>query len=499
MEKRPNILWYCTDQQRFDTIGALGNLHIHTPRLDKFVRQSVTFTHTYCQSPICTPSRASFMTGMYPSAVSVTGNGNPVFPEYYEDRLISHALAQEGYDCGLVGKLHLASAFDAQEHRVNDGYRYFQYSHDHGKPNAPGHEYADWLRAQGVDPEELVTQRAAAQKYPNNTGRVQEPTPNLDNVPPHLHQTYWCTEKSIEFIEKNRRENQPWLLSINPFDPHPPFDAPWEYYRRYDPETLPGPHFQESDIDFQSKLTEVGIDFQSQAKPPAAWDDKRMQASYYAMIEQLDHEFGRLLDYLDAEGLRENTIVIFTSDHGEALGDHGLVYKGCRFYEGSVRVPLIISWTGPLSANGEGQPFLQDVQSDALVELLDIVPTLYDVLGLDIPYYVQGRSLAPLLRGEAPANVHREAVRCEFFGAIATPNQTHATMYRDRRWKLVAYHTKGHQKGHCELYNLDNDPWEHNDLADHPDYQAIKWELMQRSFDSTVYAHPQMIPRVASH
>ena len=486
MEKRPNILWYCTDQQRFDTIGALGNPHIHTPGLDEFVRQSVTFTHAYCQSPICTPSRASFMTGMYPSAVSVTGNGNPVFPRYYEDRLISHALAQDSYDCGLVGKLHLASAFDGQECRVNDGYRYFQYSHDHRKPNAFGHEYADWLRAQGVNPAELMMPPVATATSRKNAERVREPTPARDNIPPHLHQTYWCTEKSIEFIEKNRRENQPWLLSVNPFDPHPPFDAPWEYYRRYDPETLPGAHFQDSDILHQSKLTEAGIDFQSQSKPPSEWDEVRMQASYYAMIEQIDHEFGRLLDHLEAKELRENTIVIFTSDHGEALGDHGLAFKGCRFYEGSIRVPLIISWPSH---------FLADVQSDALVELLDLVPTLYDALGVDIPYYVQGKSLAPLLTGQVPCNQHREAVRCEFFGALATPDQTHATMYRNRRWKLIVYH----QKGICELYDLDNDPWEHNDLAEHADYQAIKWELMQKSFDTTVYAHPKMTPRVASH
>lgn len=486
MEQRPNILWYCTDQQRFDTIRALGNSHIHTPRLDEFVRQSVSFTHAYCQSPICTPSRASFMTGMYPSAISVTGNGNPVFPQYYEDRLVSHVLAQEGYDCGLIGKLHLASAFDAQEHRVNDGYRYFQYSHDHGKPNAFGHEYADWIRTQGENLGKLLQQRVVVQKPKKNTGQFPEPTPDCDNIPPHLHQTYWCTEKTIEFIQKNRRKDQPWMLNINPFDPHPGFDAPWEYYRRYDPETLPGPYFQESDIAFQSKLTDAGIDFQSKAKHPSEFDDKQVQASYYAMIELVDHDFGRILDYLDAEGLRENTIVIFTSDHGESLGDHGLLFKGCRFYEGLARVPLIISLP---------THFLENVQSDALVELLDIVPTLYDMLGIEIPYYVQGRSLAPLLRGDAPIDEHREAARCEFFGALATPDQTHATMYRDRRWKLVVYH----QKGICELYDLDNDPWEHNDLSEHTDYQDIKWELIQKSFDATVYAHPQMTPRVASH
>lgn len=486
MEKRPNILWYCTDQQRFDTIRALGNQHINTPRLDEFVSQSVSFTHAYCQSPICTPSRASFMTGMYPSAVSVTGNGNPVFPEHYEDRLISHALAKDGYDCGLIGKLHLATAFDAQEQRVNDGYRYFQYSHDHGKPNAFGHEYADWVREQGENPAEILNQRVVVQKPKKKTGHFPEPTPDCDNIPPHLHQTYWCTEKTIEFIKKNRRKDQPWMLNINPFDPHPGFDAPWEYYRRYDPDSLPGPYFQDSDISFQDKLTKAGIDFQSQATQPSEFDGNHIQASYYAMIEQVDHEFGRILDFLDTEGLRENTIIIFTSDHGEALGDHGLVQKGCRFYEGLARVPLIIS--SPTN-------FLKNVQSDALVELLDIVPTLYDVLGIEVPYYVQGRSLAPLLRGDAPPNKHRDAVRSEFFGALSTPDQTHATMYRERSWKLVVYH----QKGICELYNLDNDPWEHHDLSDVPDYQDIKWELMHKSFDAAVYAHPQMVPRVASH
>jgi arylsulfatase A-like enzyme len=486
MKQRPNILWYCTDQQRFDTIGALGNPHIRTPRLNEFVQQSVSFTHAYCQSPICTPSRASFMTGMYPSAISVTGNGNPVFPQYYEDRLISHVLAREGYDCGLIGKLHLASAFDGQEHRVNDGYRYFQYSHDHGKPNAFGHEYADWLREQGEDLGELLRQRVVVQKPKKNTGQFPEPTPDCDNIPPHLHQTYWCTEKTIEFINKNRRKDQPWMLNINPFDPHPGFDAPWEYYRRYNPETLPGPYFQESDIPFQAKLTDAGIDFQSKAKHPSEFDDKQIQASYYAMIEQVDHEFGRILDYLDAEGLRDNTIVIFTSDHGESLGDHGLLYKGCRFYEGLTRVPLFISCP---------TRFLQCVYSHELVELVDIVPTLYDILDIDIPYYVQGKSLIQLLRGGVYGYEHREAARCEFFGALATADQTHATMYRDRRWKLVVYH----QKGICELYDLNNDPWEHNDLSEHADYRDIKWELMQKSFDATVYAHPQMIPRVASH
>lgn len=493
MTDRPNILWYCSDQQRFDTIAALGNTHIHTPRLDQFMQQAVTFTRAYCQSPICTPSRASFLTGMYPSSITVNGNGYAEFPHHYQDRLITHVLAGQGYDCGLVGKLHLASAASGQEQRVADGYRYFQYSHAPKGPRDFGHDYAEWLRTQGVDPEALLPPLpgTTSESYlkgasDKNVGGVHRPTPEQDNIPPHLHQTHWCTEESIRFLQKNRYEDQPWLLSVNPLDPHAPFDPPWEYFRRYDADTLPGAHFEEGDLAHQQKLLAAGVDFQSQPKHPDEWDHKTIQAAYYAMIEQIDHEFGRLLDYLEATGQRDNTIVIFTSDHGEMLCDHGLLLKGCRMYEGLVRVPLMISWPGD---------FQHNIVSDALVELLDLVPTLYEALGMEIPYPVQGRSLLPILTGTQSPNHHREFVRTEFFGAINFPDQTHATMYRDRRWKLISYHGKNLY----ELYDLQNDPYEHHDLSEEPDYQAIKWDLLRQSFDATVFAHPPDPARVNSY
>lgn len=481
--RRPNILWYCTDQQRFDTIAALGNAHIKTPNLDRLVAQSTVFTHAFCQSPICTPSRASFLTGMYPSAVGVNGNGFRSFPHHYEDRLISKVLHDDGYDCGLIGKLHLASAFLRREERVNDGYDYFQYSHDHKGGKERGNEYVEWLKAQGIDPDSVLQPRGIASladyrrshQHPG-FGGFREPSEAADNVPRHLHQTHWCTEKAIEFIGRNRESDRPWLLSVNPFDPHPPFDAPWQYYRRYDPDALPGAHFQDSDLAQQERLQEAGIDFQNVARQPDDFQHKHIQASYYAMIEFLDEEFGRLLDHLDETGQRENTIIIFMSDHGETLGDHGLVLKGCRFYEGLVRVPLIISWLGQV------QPGI----CDDLVELIDIVPSLYDLLEMAVPSYVQGRSLAARLRGEPCAAPQREFVRCEHYAATNFPDKTHATMYRERRWKLVVYH----RKDICELYDLHNDPWEHQDLSRDPAYAEVKWRLLQRSYDASVYAHP---------
>jgi len=462
-ERAPNILWYCTDQQRFDTIGALGNPSVHTPNLDRFVAESIAFTHAYTQCPICTPSRASFLTGKYPSTVHVNTNGNMTFPPH--ETLVTRRLADAGYDCGLVGKLHLAGAANGREPRVDDGYRVFQYSHAPRDNWQRGHDYADWLREQGVDPADVLKVRSSL------FGGLMEPSADTDNVPSHLHQTTWCTEQALAFIAEVR--DRPWLISVNPYDPHPPYNPPWEYYRRFDPDALPGPHFRESDLTHQDRL--AAVDFQSKPQPPDAFHAKKIQAAYYAMIEQMDEQFGRLLDALDRSGQREYTVVIFMSDHGEALGDHGLTQKGCRFFDGLTRVPMLWSWPGH---------FASGLQSDALVGLLDIAPTLMQLAGLPVPPAMQGCSLLPLLTGHAPPDHHRDFVRTEYYDAVDLPDRSFATMYRDRRWKLIIYH--GHGLG--ELYDMEADPYEFDSLWDDPAHQTIKTDLLQRSFDATIQA-----------
>lgn len=487
--RRPNILWYCTDQQRFDTIAALKNSSINTPNIRRLRNIGTTFTHAFAQAPVCTPSRASFLTGMYPSALGVNQNGVPSFPDHYADRLIPRRLADEGYMCGLVGKLHIASAAGGQEPRVNDGYEVFEYSHDHKGPNLPGNDYARWLRELGLDPVGILEPPIASSTYQEGAnsqsfGGLKEPTKNKDNIPSEVHQTRWCTEKSLEFLEKAKNQERPWLLSVNPFDPHPPYDPPWEYYRRYNADQMDGPHFGEHDIEQQKKLEAAGVDFQSKAREISDAEAKRIQATYYAMIEQIDFEFGRILDWLDENDLTQNTIIIFMSDHGEMLGDHGLILKGCRFYEGLIRVPLIISYPGT---------YQQGIVSDELVELIDLAPTIHETIGLDIPYYIQGLSLHSLLKGDREH--HRDAVRAESYGCIDFPDQTHATMYRDDKWKLVSYHGKNIH----ELYNIDKDPWELTNLSEDPRHQEILHELIIRSFDATVASHVPDLPRVAPY
>jgi arylsulfatase A-like enzyme len=451
MAQRPNILWYCTDQQRFDTIAALGNPHVRTPALDRLVSQGTAFTHAYCQSPICTPSRASFMTGMYPSRAHNCRNGNESFPNH--PPLISKQLSEAGYDCGMVGKFHLQSSGHRTEPRLDDGYRYWRFSHAPRDDWQQGHDYADWVRSKGGDLDAL---------------RQSE-----DRVPTELHQTTWTTECALEFLREDRTE--PWFLTLNPYDPHPPFIPPRSYAERFDPKLLPGPYFRDSDLPAQEKLK--NIDFQTRSRHPDEFDGRLQQALYYAMIAQIDDQLARLLGYLDQTRQRDNTVIVFTSDHGEMLGDHGLLYKGCRFYEGLVRVPLIFSWPGQIAS---GQ------KSEALVELLDLSATLLELGGVPVPDDHQGKSLLPILRGEASPEYHRPFVRSEYFDALDTSfvngDSSYATMYRNRRYKLVVYH--GHNLG--ELFDLEKDPWEHENLWDSPAHQSLKCNLLQASFDQTM-------------
>ncbi|MDG2170694.1 MAG: sulfatase-like hydrolase/transferase [Opitutales bacterium] len=442
-EGAPNILWICTDQQRWDTIGSLGNPHIRTPHLDALAKEGMAFTHAYCQNPICTPSRASFLTGKYPRSIDACKNGNDSWEE--EAPLVTKLLADSGYDCGLAGKFHLTSAHNRIEKRLDDGYRVFHWSH-HPKDSWPeGHTYNDWLKSQGVD------YTSTHKKH--------------GSIPTKYHQTTWCADRAIDFMNEPRQG--PWLFSFNCYDPHPPLDPPKEYLNRFDPDSLPVPAFAEEDLREEGQLGE--LIFQSTAQRLDEKTARLNLAKYWAMIELIDDQVGRMLQALEESGQRENTVIIFTSDHGHMIGDHGLYNKGCRFYEGLVRVPLIWSWP---------KHFPASPASDALVELLDIAPTLMELAGLPVPDHMHGQSLLPILKGDAPRNEHRAFVRSTYSETLDGP-ASFGTMLRDRRYKLINYHGTG--KG--QLFDLQDDPNEHRNLWSDPSFADIKLELMQTSFD----------------
>lgn len=507
----PNILWICTDQQRFDSLGCYGNKFVETPNIDQLADSGTRFTQAYCQSPICTPSRASFLTGRYPRTTRARQNGQ-VIPD--DEYLITRRFADEGYNCGLSGKLHLAPGDPTHkdpvphtEKRIDDGYSVFHWSH---APHQvfPGNEYqSDWLQEKGIEYE--VTPYEGSDYV-------------FTSMPAEHHQTTWCVEKAIDFIEFNSEradlsevaddtDDEPWLFSVNLFDPHAPFDPPEEYLERYLDRLgeIPLPEYRDGEL--------VNKPFFHQETPGAAEEDqfpfeemneedhRLIRAAYWAMIDLIDDQVGRLLDALERTGQREDTLVIFMSDHGEMLGDHGIYLKGPYFYEPAIRIPLIMSWPGQIRAGKV---------SNALVELTDLAPTLLDAADFEQHSGMQGNSLWPLLTGEDNLNLHRDDIYCEYYHALERPRfyddmQKHgidsdfhewfevtdvkpefheeffknedrilpyATMVRTDRYKLVHYQSL--ETG--ELYDLEEDPTETTNLYGDPEYQSVQLDLFKR-------------------
>ncbi len=477
--RRPNILWICADQQRWDTLSCFGHAGAATPHLDRLASKGVAFDRAYAQSPICTPSRASFLTGMYPVAHQVHRNGNAFFPDHLD--LLPRRFEEAGYHTGLIGKLHLSRSKGIVERRpAADGYKEFYWSHHPDPDWEHGHDYHEWLKNKGVDAHAVY-----------NANRAYGP-----GVPADIHQTTWAGERARDFMSRNR--DKPWFLSINLFDPHPPFDPPADYLARFDPKKMPAPIFAPSDLEHQKKFHDVDqqarvaidprrgdpaselfeaaplqAETEGRDTPPELYDAKYIRACYHAMIALIDEMVGSLIGTLEETGQIEDTLVVFMSDHGEMLGDHGILYKGCRFYEGMVRVPLIISWPGTVQ---------EDAASGALVELVDIAPTLLEAAALPVPEFMQGKSLLPLLEGAAPLDRHKPYVLCEFFDALSLPDGrgSRASMYFDGRYKLSVYH----DVGLGELFDLRSDPSEFHDLWPKTECSTLKAELLTRHFNA---------------
>lgn len=475
---KPNILWICTDQQRYDTIHALGNSFIKTPNLDNFCKEGVVFTQAFSQNPLCQPSRASFLTGRYPGTAGVRQNGQKYFPPH--EKLITKTLSEIGYTCGLIGKLHIAAACGRIEERTDDGYSKFYWNH-HPYPakeweNADA--YQKWLKEKGVNWQDIY-----------KPGEDFKRTNVCAGVPEEYHQTTWCIEKAMEFIEE---VSSPWCLSINLFDPHHPFDPPENYLSMYKPEDMPEPFYKEGELEnkpFPQKIDHYGayggqgISFSSLSP----FDRKRITAAYYGMITLIDKQVGRLLNYLKEKEDFENTVVIFMSDHGELLGDHGMYLKGPYFYEPSIRVPLIISYP---------QKFKRNLRCNALIELVDIVPTIYDILGMEKPECIQGKSLFNICTGEKEPDFHKASVYCEYYNThvLYDSKKIYATMYRDENYKIVVYH----RENEGELYNLKNDPYEFENLWNKKEYREKKNELIKKCFDRAVFTMDPCPERVAT-
>lgn len=427
MAKVKNVLVLMCDHHRFDALGCLGNPLAHTPNLDRLASQSVHFENCYTQAPVCAPARHSLATGRYVHAHGVYTNSHFPYP-------------------GIFTIAHMLKPF---------GYRRFQLGHMH---------WTDPSIDNGYEPaytKEMFMQTLSSAVRARYEWESQSITRRTTAGPsPRTKEEYWgygVAKQSVQWIEEAIEKGQSFLNWTAFTEPHPPFYPPRDYYRLID----------------QSEIT-IPVQAPSDAAPPhqdiirkqKEWkhltevEIRQIIAGYYGMVALVDNYCGMVLNILDRLGIRDETAIIWTVDHGEQLWEHGLFTKFVM-REASVHVPLLISVPGVKPG----------VRSE-FVEHVDIFPTICDLLDIEIPNSVQGRSLLPLLDSESPPDDWRDAV----FSQIGTTQ-----MIRTAEWKLNVYNgVPGElfdmRNDRQEFYNLAADP-AHTDVINHLHHRLRKWEI----------------------
>lgn len=450
----PNILILIGDDHAAGTLGIDGDLRQATPRLDLLARQGVRFDRAYCNAPVCTPSRQSFLTGRLPHAVGVTLLTTPL----PEDALtLADWLGELGYVTGAIGKMH----FNSRSH--------------HGF--AERIDTPEWQRHLKENPPEGGDRRRPWRPF-LDPAAVWLNSANQDmGLPEAAMEATFLADRAADFIRRHRDE--PFALIVGFHEPHSPFTYPREYAGRYRAEEFPAPPLSEFDRGAQPLIF--------RDLTPA--EIQGIQAAYYTSLAFLDSQVGRVLDALDAAGLAEETIVVYWGDNGYMLGQHGRFEKHC-FYEPAVRIPLIVR-RPHLLPEGRLVP--------ELVEVVDLFPTLLELCGLPSPPGLQGRSLVPLLRGE-PGASGRDAVVSEYL-------ENEEAMIRSDRFKLIVGTGRRHRRDgyatadptpgpYQRLYDLHADPDETTDVGDRPDLAPILADLRHRLFERlmTTWNNREPIP-----
>ncbi len=466
--KRPNILLLMTDQQRFDSLGCYGCRAVATPNLDQLARGGALFERCYSPNPICTPVRASLLTGK-----PVPGHG--VFKLHdilaKDEILVPERLRTLGYETTLVGKLHVSGLWEEAERRhPHDGFDHYHWCIDPGLNfDSPFNAYARWVR----------------DKDPAFYERLKREGKSLHHFPAALHFSTWAAETTIERI-RGRDSDRPFFILMSLFDPHDPYyDHPLEAAEEVNVAAIAAPQAPSDDPALPEGVQREYEKSQDilRRMPEYTNDIQKLRKGYYASIGFLDAQIGRVLDYLDAQGLTDDTLVIFVSDHGDMLFDRGLFSKGGHFYDPSIHVPLLMRWPRQIPA-GRRIP--------ELVQHMDITATILAATGhkryqLDA-IYPESMDLVRLIREGEDYDRGRGWAVCTFRNTGYGPGGTyfdppiHATMFHEGRYKLSVYHDLPEDGGSFEgvLFDMQNDPQESHNLWNDVDYAEIKVTLLQR-------------------
>lgn len=501
--KKPNILLITSDQQHFDTIGAF-NSEIETPNLDRLVKEGTIFNRAYCPNPTCTPTRSSIITGMYPSQHGAWTLGTKLLED---KRTVGEDFLENDYETALVGKAHFQQTEDNEEYPsieshplLSDlefwkkydeeyyGFKHVELARNHTNEHLVGQHYAIWMEENGCE---------------NWRDYFLPPTGNMDpdkkytwDIPEEYHYNTWIAERSNALMEQFVEKDENFFLWSSFFDPHPPYLVPEPWASMYDPEKLtipkgvPGehdqnpPHFQktqELNPDYDSyRETGFGIHGYRSHVNESEEHYKQLTATYYGMVTMMDKYIGKILDKVDELGIADNTIIVFTSDHGHFFGQHGLQFKGGFHYEDLIKVPFIARFPGKIPAGK---------QSEAMQSLVDLAPTFLDFSDIKIPSAMTGKSQKDVWLGKEEQA--RDHIICEF---RHEPTTIHQKTFVDDRYKITVYYNQTYG----EIFDLKEDPGEYKNLWNLPEYQELKTELLMKYIWAELGKEQMAMPRVSN-
>lgn len=463
--RRPNVLWICADDHAPYVCGAYGNKIVRTPNLDRLAAEGVRFERAYCNSPVCTASRQSFLTGRYPRTIGVTLLQTPLPAG---EQTLATLLRAAGYDTAAIGKMHFNSNLTHGFDLRIDLPQHTRLLREHKPtPLPPGIEMLPPWRP-FRDPARIWL----------NSSCLPFGARDEDMAGTFLAQ------QAAGYLRQRR--DRPFFLMVSFYEPHSPFRFPIEYRGKYKPDQFTVPKVgPEDDVQIPAIFRHL-----------TEGEKQGILAAYHTSTEFMDKNAGLVLDALKQSGRAADTLVIYTGDHGYMLGQHGRFEKHCC-YEPAVRSPLLMRWPGHLKAGVPRRSL--GTREDALVEFVDIAPTVLDFCGVPAPAPMQGKTLTPLLRGEV--HKHRDRVVVEYA-------ENEEAMIRTPRWKLI-YCTgkRQRQDGYAtgrplpgrtiRLYDEESDPQERTNLAGKPEHARLVADLTDQLAEhmKRTARQPELIPK----
>lgn len=490
-QKSPNILLLFSDQHRADVMGCEGHPDVMTPHLDKLAGAGVRFSRAYCQDAVCMASRIALHTGLHPRTVGVLNNTD--CPSVLREVTpLSTALSERGYVTAAFGKRHLDSLEKLSPHMKWD------VAKSHFQVESPADNYVTWIEAQGCG-EAFLKDWAAEHggvppggRYAATTYPIAPLATRVSDLPADKTMEAYTANETIRFLKETNGASQPFFCWSNFYRPHQPYNPLPEFMRLYDVSrwgqgTKAGSAIQRPASLDEPKEHLPPILQEWRSGTNAVWclnlakENEQLYrdyiGGYYALVTEIDHHVGRIIKTLEEENLLDNTIIIYTSDHGDFVGHHGMVEKcagGHNVYEDTLRVPLIAYWK---------DKFQSGLVSTDLVELIDLFPTLLDSAGIPRPiqkYPLAGQSLLPILRDGRRINRPY----------IVSENWSQAAIVTER-YKLGIM-LDAHGRGEKDyrsfgdmLFDRDLDPLELTNLAGQQEYQPIQSQLRKHYADWT--------------